>query len=36
VLAQSLFAAKLVDLAAARENDTTVEPVRKKPTIADV
>ena len=36
VTAQTLFAARLAELAAARENDARAEPVRKKPTIAEV
>ena len=36
VLAQSLFAARLGELASARENETRAESVRKKPTIAEV
>jgi integrase len=36
VLAQALFATRLAELASARENDTRAEPVRKKPTIAEV
>jgi integrase len=36
VIAQTLFAKRLAELAAARENDTRAEPIRKKPTIAEV
>jgi hypothetical protein len=36
VVAQTLFAGRLAELAAARENDTKAEPIRKKPTMAEV
>jgi integrase len=36
VIAQTLFAKRLAELATARENDTRAEPIRKKPTIAEV
>jgi hypothetical protein len=36
VIAQTLFAKRLAELAEARENDTRAEPIRKKPTIAEV
>ena len=36
IVAQELFAKRLRELGEARENDTTAEPVRKKPTIAEV
>lgn len=36
IVAQTLFAKRLEELATARENDTKAEPIRKKPGIADV